>query len=292
MSSLRTIDLGVVDDLVDFIRGRGYVLNFSDKTFSQWFAETLDVDIEDPSYSDTGSSKGKRLKRFLQKVDDRAAIRALAALWEQRADFLQSTGQIDPVLNAEARYLALIKRLGGAPGKASGPQEAAKPAFDREKVAALRSRLLNLTAFAPQPRGYAFEDFLRDLFEAFGMRPREPFRNIGEQIDGSFVLANETYLLEAKWQSAQTGASDLHAFHGKLEQKASWARGLFISNSGFSSEGLTAFGRAKRVVCMDGLNIHDLLERNLPLDQVLDRKVRRAAETGRPFAMVRDLFPA
>src|SRR5450432_727647 len=42
MSSLRVIDLGVVDDLVDFIRGRGYVLDFSDASFSQFFAAELD----------------------------------------------------------------------------------------------------------------------------------------------------------------------------------------------------------------------------------------------------------
>lgn len=236
-----------------------------------------------------GSSKGKRLKRFLQKVDDRTAIRALTALWEQRSDFLQATGRTDPVLNAEGRYLALLKRLGGV-AQATGPQESPKPAFDRQKVPALRTRLLEISHFAPQPRGYAFEKFLKDLFETFGMKPREPFRNTGEQIDGSFILANETYLLEAKWQSAPTGASELHAFHGKIEQKASWTRGLFISNSGFSPDGLGAFGKGKRVICMDGLDPHDLLERYLPFDHVLDRKVRRAAETGRPFARVRDLF--
>ena len=56
----------------------------------------------------------------------------------------------------------------------------------------------------------------------------EPFRNKGEQIDGSFVLQSETYLLEARWESAKTSAADLHAFHGKLEQKAAWAPGAVL----------------------------------------------------------------
>lgn len=290
MSSLRAIDLGVVDDLVDFIRGRGYVLNFSDSSFSHFFATELDVDIDDPSYSDFGGSKGKRLRRFLQKVDDRTALRTIKALWENRADFLLKTGQADPVGNAEARYLTVINRLGGSPDAAQGPQESPKIAFDQQRIAALREEVIQISSLNPQARGYAFEKFLKSLFDVFGLKSREAFRNRGEQIDGSFLLGNETYLLEAKWQNALVGAGDLHAFHGKLDEKAAWARGLFISHSGFTEDGLIAFGKGKRVVCMDGFDLHEMLQRSLPFDHVIERKVRRAAETGLPFTRVRELF--
>lgn len=291
MSSLRTIDLMTIDDLVDFIRGRGYVLDFSDTTYSQFFATELDVDINAPTYAEHGGSKGKRLKCFLQKVDDRTALRTLKALWEVRAAFLLRTGQDDPVKNAEARYLAVINRIGGSPDAAQGPQEAPKPAFNLQRIDELRQELMALSNLAPAARGYAFEGFLKSLFEVYGLAPREPFRNRGEQIDGSFVLTNETYLLEAKWEAKPTPAIDLHGFQGKLEQKAAWARGLFVSHAGFSEDGLIAFGRGKRVICMDGLDLYDMLERGLPLDHVLDRKIRRAAENGLAFNRVRELFP-
>ena len=150
---------------------------------------------------------------------------------------------------------------------------------------------MGLPAMEPQPRGYAFEKFLTRLFNAYGLDAREPFRLVGEQIDGSFQLSSETYLLEAKWQTPPVGAEDLHAFHGKVEQKAAWARGLFISNSGVSLDGLVAFGRGKRVVLMDGGDLYELLKRNLSLSEVIDRKVRYAAETGVLFVRVRDRFP-
>ena len=105
------------------------------------------------------------------------------------------------------------------------------------------------------------------------------------------MLHAETYLLEAKWEGAKTPAKDLRNFQGKLEEKAAWARGLFVSYSGFTDEGLDAFGRGKRVICMDGLDLYEMLDRELPLDVALDRKVRRAAETGRPFERISDLFP-
>ncbi len=139
-------------------------------------------------------------------------------------------------------------------------------------------------------RGYEFEKFLKRLFDLYGLAAKEPFRLRGEQIDGSFQFANETYLVEAKWQGQPTGVADLHTFHGKIEQKAAWTRGLFISNSGFTEEGLVAFGRGKRVICMDGFDLYETSDRAIPFDQVLDRKIRRAAETGSPFVRVRDIF--
>ena len=57
----------------------------------------------------------------------------------------------------------------------------------------------------------------------------------------------------------------LRAFNGKVEEKASWSRGLIISQSGFTEDGLHAFGRGKRVICMDGLDLHEVLSGRLHL---------------------------
>ena len=273
---------------MDFIRGAGYVLDFSDSSFAQFFAE-LDIDIDDPRYSDHGGSKGKRLRRFLQLVDDSAALKVLRALWDHRADWLLRTGQDDPVQNSEVRYLALLNRLGGGPAAATA-QESPKPAFNFAQLDALKAQLIGLNKLAPHPRGYAFEAFLRDVFAAYHLQPREPFRNQGEQIDGSFLLGSDTYLLEAKWENRQIGQAELLIFEGKLGSKAAWARGLFVSYNGFTEQGLEAFGRGKRTICMNGHDMFDMLDRRIPFDHVIDRKARRAVETGRPFVPLRDLF--
>jgi len=42
---------------------------------------------------------------------------------------------------------------------------------------------------------------------------------------------------------------------------------------------------------MDGLDLFDTLSRQLPFNEMIERKARRAAETGMPFVRVRDLFP-
>ena len=288
MPNIRSIDMLFLDQL--FEMGGGYVLNFSDRTMSRFFAEELNVDIDDPVYAENGGSKGKRLRCYLQKVEILAVVKTLKALWEYREAIRMRDGSAEQVKNAQGRFLSLINRLEGKPD-AQPDGQAPKAAYDRPKLLALRNDLIGFAQLAPQARGYAFETLLRELFNVFGLQAREPFRLKGEQIDGSFVLQGETYLIEAKWQAAQTGVADLHTFHGKLEQKAAWTRGLFISNSGFTEAGLLAFGRGKRLVCMDGLDLFDTLIRELPLNHVLESKVRHAAETGFPFMRVRDLFP-
>jgi hypothetical protein len=285
MANIKAIDMLFLDDL--FEMHDGYVLNFSNRSMAQFFADELDIDIYDRAYAKDETSKGRRLKHFLQNADRRTVIRALHTLCEYR-------NAVRPKLsdNDSARLSKFFARLEGSqPINTPTPKASPKPGADNARVAQLGHDLIALTQLAPQSRGYAFESFLKNLFDAFGLEARDAFRNRGEQIDGSFQLTNDTYLLEARWQGARTGAADLHAFHGKVEAKAAWSRGLFISQSGFTEDGLHAFGRGKRVVCMDGLDLHDALRRGLALDNVLTLKVRRAAETGLPFIRVRDLFP-
>lgn len=276
-----------LDDLFDM--NGGFVLKFSDRTFTQFFAEELGIDIDEPVYAKNGRSKAKRLRCFLQIVDKPTVIRTLNALWEYREAFRERDHEPEPLQDPHRRLQAIISRLGGA--DATVVQRKKHPA-DRVAISRLRTDLLELTRLEPHQRGFAFERFLKDLFNSFGLEAREAFRLRGEQIDGSFLLSGETYLLEAKWQNSPAGNEQLHAFQGKLEQKAAWTRGLFLSYSGFSEQGLHAFGRGKRIVCMDGFDLSEVLTRELPLNHVLESKVRRAAETGMAFVRVRDLFPA
>ena len=157
--------------------------------------------------------------------------------------------------------------------------------------AGLISELLELNILSPVERGFRFEKFLAKVFEAFGLKPRSSFRIVGEQIDGSLQFQDETYLVEATWRNEKIGEEKLLTFSGKVAGKAQWARGLLISYSGFSEDGLEAFARGKptRVVCMDGLDFHTILKRKLSLPNVLEQKVRTAAETNQAFVPVRNL---
>lgn len=159
-----------------------------------------------------------------------------------------------------------------------------------DQAAQLKQALLDIHKLAPQARGYAFEAFLQQLFTASNLQPRAPFRNTGEQIDGSFQHRGDIYLIEAKWVANPVGMGELHTLQGKINEKASWTRGVFVSYYGFTDVGLEAFGRGKSLVCISGKDIRDALDKQIPFSDVIDRKVRAAAETGSVFVQVSELF--
>ncbi len=289
VSTIRAIDMDLIDDLFG-MRG-GYVLDFNNRQFSEFFASELGVNIDDGRYAIDGSSKANRFRCFLKTVEPQVRVKALLALWEYRETKRRRSGRAEEYPDAENEFRLLMERLGCQ--RIAGERPAAANAPELEvnfgRAQALKQELLDLSSLPAQERGYGFERFLKGLFDASGLAPRASFHLAGEQIDGSLELSGDTYLLEAKWTSPLVGVADLRSFEGKVADKAVWSRGLFISHSGFSKDGLDAFGRGKRVVCMDGLDLHDLLDRRLPLGDVLKWKVRRMAETGDPFVRVREI---
>ena len=286
---LKLIDIKLLDEI--FEMGGGCVLDFSNRTFSDFFNDELGINIDNPIYDAKGTSKAKRLRFYLRQASTDSVIKVILALWEYRESMRRRSGQEEAMVDAKAEIFLLVKKLGGKP-----PENISSRFTQREftnlsdEVAnRLFSKLISVSALDPQPRGFAFEKFLKELFDVNGMDGRASFRVVGEQIDGSFEMSGETYLLEAKWTSKPVDVSDLRSFNAKVEDKASWSRGLFVSDSGFTEDGLLAFGKGKRLVCMDGLDLSEMLQNKLSLQEVLSKKVRRAAETGKPFVRLREL---
>lgn len=286
-TKLRATDMRLIDDL--FQMHPGTVLDFGNRTFAEFFADELHVNIYDPRWEAGGTSKAKRLRYYLRSNPPSTVVRTLKALWSYREAERRRTAMEETIPEAENQFYDLVERLGGSRPQRKTPQRREEAKLTAEVLASLKAQLLEVSQLQPQARGFAFEPFLRALFDANDLAARASFRLIGEQIDGSFELAGETYLLEAKWQAPPVGVAELRAFNAKVTDKATWSRGLFISDSGFSEDGLLAFGRGNSVVCMDGLDLYEMLDHNLSFTEVLKLKIRRAAETGRPFVRIRDL---
>lgn len=164
----------------------------------------------------------------------------------------------------------------------SKPEVEDKKAVDNtELLAKLKTEFSSLHSMESHARGYAFQDFLMQMFDAFGLHPKKSFRIVGEEIDGSFELGSDTYLLEAKWQSQQSAEAELLIFSGKVGGKAVWSRGLFMSYAGFTAPCLEAFARGKptNLIGMDAQDIYFILEGKMTLKEALVAKARMAAET-------------
>jgi len=137
-----------------------------------------------------------------------------------------------------------------------------------------------------QAAGFRLEKLLNKLFSLAGLEPRKPFKLEGEQIDGSFVLADEVYLLEAKWEKAPLPEAPLLIFRGKIEGKSNATRGVFIAMNGVSTEAEQAIVRGKQpnFFVMNGHDLMMVVQGALPLDQFLRRRQRLLAEEAAMFA--------
>src|SRR4051812_11089685 len=80
MSSLRPLEKEQFESL--FGMSSGYVLEFSDRTFADFFRDTVNIDIGDLKYQRNGGSKAKRLRAFWDLESDAIVGKVLAELLE------------------------------------------------------------------------------------------------------------------------------------------------------------------------------------------------------------------
>lgn len=127
----------------------GYVLNFSDRTYAEWFEEELGVDIDADRYRFKGHSKGNRLRAFVEVEPPHTVARTLRALWDYRqtlpATVLQHSSEHDTI---EAQLFAFINRLKS--GSAAPAVDAIVP-FTRDETLAELIEAIRRDAQAGKP---------------------------------------------------------------------------------------------------------------------------------------------
>jgi hypothetical protein len=130
--------------------------------------------------------------------------------------------------------------------------------------------------------GRSTETVLNELFSLFELAPRQPFRVVGEQIDGSFELDYEIYLVEAKWEKTPLGVADLYVFREKIEGKSPYTRGVFIALEGISEPAKEAIthGKQPNFFVVNGHDLMMILSEQIDLPEFLRQRQRLLAEEG------------
>jgi hypothetical protein len=138
------------------------------------------------------------------------------------------------------------------------------------------------SAAEKRKRGRDFEKLLRMILEDNNMMPELSFRPKGEEIDGSFLLNDRIFLLEAKWHKKSLPASSTYAFKGKVDGKLIGTIGIFISMSGFSKDAVDALslGKTLNIILFDKNDIEASLKIGNSFKEILMIKLRKAAERG------------
>jgi hypothetical protein len=89
--------------------GSGYVLEFSNQTFADYFFDVAHIDIYDDKYAARGQSKANRLRAFWEREDNYTVATVLEPLFENWGDF--------PTYGFEApspECIAILDRLRGS----------------------------------------------------------------------------------------------------------------------------------------------------------------------------------
>lgn len=279
MANLDFIERQYFEEL--FSMGTGYVLDFSNRTFQEFVYEKVNIDVY-ARYEKL--SKAKMLRNIMSDYNDTTVGKLLLELMRyMQAKNMVGSGQSE-LFNKCAEIGNRLIGRSTFTRKQAKPETAPKPPAPAIDFDSLLKELYDISRSddTPQERGFAFEKYLRKLFDIYGLEPRGSFKLTGEQIDGSFVLEKEVYLLEAKWTNKKINLSDLVFFNSKVASKSAFTRGLFISLSGYSDEALQTFanGREVKIILMSVQELAIALSRKLDLSKVLSAKVRILAETG------------
>lgn len=105
--TVTSLDMRAIESILEM--GGGYVLDFTDRSFAEFFAEH-GVQIDDPRYNAQGTSKAKRLRYFLKTTAPPLAGKVLGSLLQHRL-----VSKPDGIAEAElAAYIKTIERLGGS----------------------------------------------------------------------------------------------------------------------------------------------------------------------------------
>ncbi|WP_281932614.1 hypothetical protein [Methylocystis iwaonis] len=118
----------ILDDALAM--GSGYVLNFSDRTFAEFFDDEFGITIYCEKYSFNGRSKAKHMRAFVATEDEYTVARVLRRVWEHR----ESITLYSQTSNHEAikrRFFDLLARIESA---ASAPSTDAIDRFVRDET--------------------------------------------------------------------------------------------------------------------------------------------------------------
>src|SRR5680860_1101462 len=116
MVDLKRSQVRAIEEAMAYPQGFGFVLNFSDRTISEFFEDEFGIEFDDPKYAVNGSSKRNRLTTFIAIEDAYTVAKILRALWDRREGLIRkSGGHLSESAEEETKrsFLEIIARVEG-----------------------------------------------------------------------------------------------------------------------------------------------------------------------------------
>lgn len=128
MVALKHSEMRIID--AAFLMGDGYVLDFSNRTFSEFFDDEFRISIYDDKYSHRGSSKANRFRALIEVEEEYIVCRVLRRLWEH-AETLPNIVQHE---NYDANKKRLFDLLSSIDSAGAVPRTDAIDRFTRDET--------------------------------------------------------------------------------------------------------------------------------------------------------------
>ncbi len=278
MSNLTNLEKRKLEQLLGM--DTGYVLNFTNRTFAEFIRDSTGRDIYDSRYDYASGSKANRLRAFWQKE----ANGVVGKLMSDMLDYADQNGAAQEVCRLIVARLLQDSPVPGGQTDSRPKQPSSQQHQRSHALSQLREEFCRLAAEADRSKaGLALESLLNRLFALFELHPRQAFRVTGEQIDGSFELGDQIYLLESRWEKRALPEADLLVFKGKIEGKSTFTRGVFIALNDVTVEARDAItrGKAPSFFVMNGHDLMMILSEAISLTDFLKKRIRLLGEEGR-----------
>jgi len=197
MSNLTFVEKSKLEQLLGM--ETGYVLDFSNRTFAEFVRDSTGRDIYDVTYSYGSGSKANRLRAFWQKEENRV----VGKLMNDMLDYAEGTAPLQEVCRLIVGRLLQDRAAPQSTPPSAQNRQSSEQQLRSRTLRQLKEDFLVLAAERDRNRaGFGLERLLNRLFDIFELRPRQPFRVVGEQIDGSFELDGQSIYWNRSGRSA------------------------------------------------------------------------------------------
>lgn len=111
MVALKHSETRIIDEALAM--GDGYVLDFSDRTFAEFFEDEFGVSIYSDRYDYKGRSKARHIRAFIETEGEYTVARVLRRLWEHR-ESLPHYAQAESHDLIKGRFFGVLAKIEGA----------------------------------------------------------------------------------------------------------------------------------------------------------------------------------
>lgn len=142
-------------------------------------------------------------------------------------------------------------------------------------------------------RGQRFNGLIADMLRCWDIDAEESTLSSGRgEIDVTFALNGERYLVEAKWEQKKTKSDPLFKLEARLKQRLRGPIGIFVSMTGFTPDALRGLdtGSQLEVLLFDRSHFEAMLGGLVPPQELIGLAHDRAAYRGDAYCPLTELL--